>query len=563
MNILGIAFLADASAVVLRDGQLVAAVSEERLNRVKLWNGVPRGAIQAVLKLAGLTLDEIDVVATHGAAPPAPDPGPFEEKERRILDAPLSPQQREAQLTHLRTRLEHERMVLGSRTPTYLEEIRALGRPVQVVGHHEAHAASAYFGSGWEGCLALTADGWGEDGSSTVWRAAGGRMSLLTRSHTFDSLGYFYGSITKSLGFVPHRHEGKVLGLAAYCESPQSYPAIRAMIDYDGRVKRFIGRMEHGLYVPRFENPALREFVRRFPREDVAASAQRSLEEVVCTCVADQDGGAARLAVAGGIFANVKLNQRIRELANVRNLFVFPNMGDGGLSVGAAWLVHARETGRMPEPLRTLYLGQEPGEREIEDLLASSGLRCRRVPDLEERIAALLAEGHVVARCAGRMEYGPRALGNRSILCRATDPSVNDWLNRALSRSEFMPFAPATLAEHAAGCYVGWKPEQLPSRHMTMTYDCTPTMRADAPAAVHVDGTARPQVVFKDDHPSFHAILSAYHRRTGLSSVINTSFNMHEEPIVCTADDAVRAFRASGLPYLALGNFLVESEDVL
>ncbi len=561
MNILGVAFLADASAAILRDGRLICAVSEERLNRIKLWNGVPHASIQKALELAGLRLEDIDLIATHGLAQPAPDPEPFAEKERAILNAGLPPAQQEAQLAHLRSRLAHEQMVLGTRTPGYLAEIRALGRPVRVVGHHEAHVASAYYGSGWSDCLVLTADGWGEDGSSTLWHGSKGRLTLLARSYTFDSLGYFYGSITKALGFVPHRHEGKVLGLAAYCQRPTSYRTIRSMIDYDPQAKRFIGRMERGLYVPRFENPALKEFVRRFPREDVAAAAQHSLEEVVCGCVSMLDGLSPRLALAGGIFANVKLNQRILELENVDEIFVFPNMGDGGLSVGAAWLVYAREAGQPPEPLRTLYLGPEPSEEEIASVLAQSGLSYQHVPNIEERIAELLAHGHVVARCSGRMEFGPRALGNRSILYQATDPSVNDWLNGRLHRSEFMPFAPATLAEHAPACYIGFDGARKAASYMTITFSCTPTMRREAPAAVHVDGTARPQVIFAQEAPEFHRILTAYSQRTGLSSVINTSFNMHEEPIACTTHDALRAFRAARLPYLALDHFLVEVED--
>lgn len=561
MNILGIAFLSDASAAVLKDGKLVSAVSEERLNRVKLWNGIPKLAIQQALDLAGLTLDDIDLIATHGQAPSEPDPKPFQEKEKMILASTLSPEQKQVQVESLRKRLEHERMVLGTRTPAYLAEIRALNKPVYIVGHHEAHAATAFYGSGWNDCMVLTADGWGEDGSSTLWRGKGRTFERLSRSNTFDSLGYFYGSITKALGFVPHRHEGKILGLAAYCKQPKSYGSIRSMIDYDARSKSFVGRMDRGMYLPRFENPALKEFVKNYSREDVSSSAQQSLEEVVCAFIKDLGTSPTRLAVAGGLFANVKLNQRIIGLPNIKEIFVFPNMGDGGLSVGAAWLAYVNKTGHSPEPLKTLYLGAEPTDKEIAKLLSGSGLTHKHFPDIEERIGELLSQGEVVACCQGRMEFGPRALGNRSILCEATDPSINDSLNQRLSRSEFMPFAPATLAEKAEEYYVDFEGGREAARYMTITFACTPKMIKEAPAAVHVDGTARPQLVSKDDNPRFHKILSSYHRRTGRASVINTSFNMHEEPIVGTADDAVRAFRAGQLPYLAVGNFLVQAEE--
>src|SRR5262249_41550894 len=161
------------------------------------------------------------------------------------------------------------------------------------------------------------------------------------------------------------------------------------------------------------------------------------------------------LVLAGGVFANVKLNQRLREVPGVESVYVFPNMGDGGLSVGAAWLAHVGETGRVPEPLGSLMLGPIPGEHEVEAALAGRGFQVTRSSEIEETIASLLADGHVVAHVDGRMEFGPRALGNRSVLCPATDPRINEWLNRRFHRSEFMPFAPATLAEHAEALFEG------------------------------------------------------------------------------------------------------------
>jgi carbamoyltransferase len=558
MKVLGLNFTSDASAALVVDGRLVAALSEERLNRIKRWYGIPHSAIRAVLDIAGLELDDIDVIATHGTSRGHPDEAVFDAKERAILAADLPADVRDRQLHHMRVRREHERMVLARRTPGYVAAVRELGRPVRVVAHHTAHAAGAFFGSGWDECLVLTADGWGDEASATIWEGRGTHLARIALTPTIDSLGYFYGSITKSLGFTPHRHEGKVLGLAAHCSDPKSYPDIRAMIDYDPGTRRFVTHPERGLYLPFFDSPNLTEFVRGHRREDVAAAAQKSLEEVVCACVADFGARARRLAVAGGIFANVKLNQRLRELANVGEVYVFPNMGDGGLSVGGAWLAHAAMTGQRPERLGRLALGPAATEAELAAALADSGLRYRRVDGIHERIAALLAQGHVVARFDGRMEFGPRALGHRSILCAATDPSVNEWLNQRLRRSEFMPFAPATLAEDAGARYVGLEGGRDAARYMAMTFDCTPAMRAESPAAVHLDGTARPQVVSREDQPDFHAILAAYRRRTGIPTVINTSFNMHEEPIVCTIEDALRAVHAAGLPYLAAGNFLVE-----
>jgi carbamoyltransferase len=563
MIILGVAFLSDASACLLRDGRVIAAVSEERLNRVKLWNGVPHKAIAEVLRIGGITLDQVDVVATHGHAPASQDRAPYEAKAAAIAASGLDEAARERQLAVLWSRYDHECVVLGKRTPAYLAEVAALGRPVKAYGHHQAHAATAFFATEWPDALILTADGWGEDASHTLSRASGLGIERIARSNTFDSLGYFYGSVTKALGFVPHRHEGKVLGLAANCLQPKSYATLRQMVDADLANNRFVGRMEGGLYTPRFDNEALKAFVAGFPREDVAAGVQTVLEEVICAHVRNLGTAARRLGVAGGIFANVKLNQRLAELPDVEELRVFPNMGDGGLSVGAAWLAHAELTGQRPEPWQTCYLGHAPDDASIVAALEAGGLAYRRSANVQDEIGALLAAGKVVARCTGAMEFGPRALGHRSILYHAREPDVNRWLNDRLKRSEFMPFAPATLEEEADLYYVNLDPVRAAARYMTVTCDCTPLMKQEAPAAVHVDGTARPQLVGRATNPDFHGILTAYRARTGQPTVINTSFNMHEEPIVCTAEDAVRAYTAGALDVLALGDYIAVREDSL
>lgn len=558
--ILGVAFLSDASACVLKDGELVAAISEERLNRVKQWSGVPRQAIGRVLEIAGIRLDQVDFVATHGAAPMAPDAAPFDEKKSKIEGALLSSGTKSKQLEALAEREAREQRVLGERTPAYLAEIAALGKQMKTYPHHQAHAASAFYGSGWDECYAMTADGWGEDASSTIWHCRDGAMELVSRSHTFDSLGYFYGSITKSLGFIPHRHEGKVLGLAAYCRGDNAaYPVIRDMICYDPEHRRFLGQMENGVYKPRYDNAELDLVIVGHSRESVAAAAQRRLEEVVCEAVLGLGGQKERLALAGGVFANVKLNQRVRELSNIDDVYVFPNMGDGGLSIGAAWLAHQELTGSRPQAMHTALLGNDLTDEEICQAIAQSGLSAEQLPNINHRIASLLADGHVVARAAGRMEFGPRALGNRSILYRCDEPDVNQWLNARLARSEFMPFAPASLSASADSFYLGLDGGRKSAPYMTMTFDCTPRMIQESPAAVHVDGTARPQLVDPVSYPGFHEILTRYFQLSGKSSVVNTSFNMHEEPIVCSAVDAIRAFQASSLPWLALGDYLVAS----
>jgi carbamoyltransferase len=562
ITILGISFLSDASACVLHNGRLVSAVSEERLNRIKLWNGVPHKAIEQALKIAGISMANIDLVATHGEIPAESPAVRCEKKRNIILASTLDTAAKRLQLAALAEWEEKENRVRQERTPGYLREISAYGKPMFVTGHHEAHAASAFYGSGWENCVILTADGWGEDGSASLWKSDNGKMELISKTPPFDSLGYFYGSVTQSLGFIPHRHEGKVLGLAAYHQGlNRVYPLIQGMIAYDSVHQRFVGCMEAGLYQPRYENPSLAEVLRPFPREEVAWAAQKRLEEVVCEMISRLPWHKIRIVLAGGIFANVKLNQRIRELENVEKVYVFPNMGDGGLAPGAAWLAYRAKTGQSPEKAVTMLLGDDLEDVEIERSLKAAGLHFEKPRNISDCVAELLANNQVVARAKGKMEFGPRALGNRSILYHCKEKEVNQWLNESLSRSEFMPFAPVTLGDRAHEYYVSLEKGNESASFMTMTYDCTDRMVQECPAAVHVDKTARPQVVHMTNYPEMYQVISSYAKLTNRFSLINTSFNMHEEPIVCTASDAIRAFRASGLPWLALGNFLVQNKD--
>jgi len=223
---------------------------------------------------------------------------------------------------------------------------------------------------------------------------------------------------------------------------------------------------------------------------------------------------------------------------------------------GAALLAFNGSSARS-EPIADVFWGPCFNEAQIAEALGRAQLPFDHYLPIEPKIAQLIAEGKVVARFDGRMEYGPRALGNRSILYHAREPEVNQWLNQRLGRTEFMPFAPATLYEHRDDCYKNIDGADYAAQFMTVTFDCTERMKRECPAAVHVDGTARPQLVTSTSNPSFYRIISEYHRLTGIPSVINTSFNMHEEPIVCTPDDAIRAFLQGNLEYLAIGNFLV------
>ncbi len=560
MNVLGISALDnDCHAALFVDGELRYAMGEERISRQKMHAGFPGRAVAEILDRADVDPSAIDVVAypfspwlregrqiaaawLRDLGPTLACGQPWRSKWTHVARHGLWTKRAIAAHRRFHNELDRELAALG------------LGGKKEIIEHHEAHAASAFYTSGYEDALVVTVDWYGSGlaGSVSLANASTGleRIKNVAFPH---SLGMFYAGVTQALGFTPQRHEGKVVGLAAYADPNDVLPEFLDRFDRsDGDFRCRCA----------FDNRFTRGLAERYTREQVSAAAQAALEIVVRDFVAHwvAKTGRRRVALAGGVFANVKLNQRIYEIPEVESVYVHPAMGDGGTGVGAALAALARRGRVRPFRLDNAFLAPPTPEADIVAALERSGLRYERMADPSERIAELLASNHVVARCAGAMEYGPRALGNRSILYPAVDPTVNDWLNRRLQRSEFMPFAPATLIDHASRCYIGHEGASHTAEFMTITFDCTDYMKKTSPAAVHVDGTARPQLIHPDRNPGFHGLLAAYHARTGIPTVINTSFNMHEEPIVKTPDDAIRAFRLGRLPYLVLDDFLVAAD---
>ncbi|MDX1521059.1 MAG: carbamoyltransferase C-terminal domain-containing protein, partial [Anaerolineae bacterium] len=425
--------------------------------------------------------------------------------------------------------------------------------------HHYCHATSAYYTSNFGEALVVTLDGGGDGRSGSVYIGRQGRLQEIGSVDSFNSLGNFYSYITELCGFKAEKHEGKITGLAAVGR-PVYADILRKFIRYQAP-----GHIRYT--IPMYHNSALRLLRERLPenfdRADLAASVQLVLEEIGLDFIQYwlEKTGLRNIAVAGGVFANVKFNQGVHQLARVDNFFVHPAMDDSGLSVGSALAALAEQPDTYPahliKHLPHVYLGPTYSDELIEAAINNSGLQAEYHLSVQTRIAELLAQGYVVARFTGPMEYGPRALGHRSILYQTTDPTVNDWLNERLQRTEFMPFAPATLIEFAADCYENIEGAEDAARFMTITFNCTAQMQAQSPGVVHVDGTARPQLIDQQTAPDFYAILSAYHHLTGIPSLINTSFNMHGEPIVCTPEDALRSFQAGNLDFLAIGQWLL------
>lgn len=576
MRVLGLGTEGDSGASIVEDGCILAAVNEERLCRMKLVDGFPRGSIEAVLRLSDTRIEDLDAVLIGGTSEPfMPELRPFEDwfkawEQPRSLGARVK--RAAGRFSRYRDRLPAlEAGYYALMAPTFLRRRIGLRRilrreygvraPIVFVDHHFAHVASAYFTSGFDDALVVSMDGGGDGKSSLIYAVRGGRFEYLHHTSAYNSLGNYYAYVTQICGFVAHKHEGKITGLAAYGE-PKYVDVLRRFIEEEN------GRIFNRGGVVFLE--AVRELERRLPpgwtREDLAASIQHHFEDVARRYVGywARRSGLRNVALAGGVFANVRVNQEVHELPGIDRVFIHPHMSDGGLATGAALAACApgileRTMPPHREPLRDVYLGVPLTDGEIETALRRHDLAPGPLQaPLEEHIAELLARGYVVARAAGKMEYGPRALGNRSILYQPTDRSVNDWLNHNLRRTEFMPFAPSVLHEAAAQCFHATAGAEHAAEFMTITFDCTAWARQRMQGVVHLDGTARPQLVRRDRNPGYYRIIEAFHRRTGLPAIINTSFNMHEEPIVCSADDCVRAFLAGNLDYLAIGPYLVQ-----
>ncbi len=434
------------------------------------------------------------------------------------------------------------------------------------VGHHESHAASAYYTSGYDKALIITMDGGSifEPWCTTVYVGEGGKLKLVEQDTQCFTDCYFF--TTALLGFTPNRHEGKITGLAAH--GTPNEKVWELFEEKDGSLDEEIGawsRLDSMAVSPRLLiNQAVlakyRGWLKGIPKEDIAATVQAYTEEKALAYIALHAGKTAgkSIALAGGLFANVRVNQKVKELG-FKEVFVHPGMGDEGLSLGAGLAYAARSGALRPRCLQDVFFGPAFSPDAIKQVLDAYGLQYHEMQLPAEEIARMLADGKVVARFDGRMEYGPRALGNRTILYQTTDPTVNNWLNKHLRRTEFMPFAPATMADYADKMYKDIDGGRYTAEFMTMTFDCTEAMKRMSPAVVHVDGTARPQLVRREANPELYRIVSEYHSLTGIPSLINTSFNNHGEPIVCQPMDAVDSFMRCGLPFLAIGPYLVKA----
>src|SRR3989338_1277548 len=562
-------------ALIDMDGNVLFAVNEERLSHKKLDGDFPVLSIKSLFEYAGVEPEEIKYVAvpTLNLWQKALRFAEFMWRERRARIFSLSTYRticrtlfggKKPKDYKLNVDQEQETFTLIYFWRDFLKDNFPQAKTV-LVDHHLSHAAGAYFTSPWPDALVITADGAGNLLSSIVATGSNGKIKILDKTFLPHSPGSFWGSITKACGFLSGtRHGGKVTGLAAAGDPAKLIDKMREAIwvgDLRFKVREDLFFDSRKL-VPSwgsYEPARMKAHLGEASREDIAAAAQQRLDEVITEVVrnARKQVKFDKVVLAGGVFANVLTNQKVLELPGVSDVYVFPAMSDGGLALGAALYALSRQKQLLPKPLKTAYLGPDYSGVQIENYLTKIGAHYTKMTEAAKQVASLINDNKVVALYQGRMEYGPRALGNRSILYAPKDPAVNDWLNKRLRRSEFMPFAPVTLLEKIQECYVGITSDPVAAKYMTITYQCTPSMKQSAPACVHLDGKARPQTIKREDNPCYYDILAEYHKLSGIPTIINTSYNMHEEPIVCTPEDAVRAFADSGIDYLVMENYLL------
>jgi carbamoyltransferase len=566
VNVLGIWDGHDSGAALLQQGRLRFAINEERLTRRKLEIRFPSRSIAACLTHAGLEPRQIDIVAASTSDPaktlsrwwPGSKERYYAVRRRRVR-----PGWSAALTRGLKYRITEwpsgpATAALSRVALRRLLATHALDRAdLRVVDHHEAHAAAAGWAGRSEACAVLTIDGVGDGLSSTISVFRDRRLQRVAASSARSSLGVFFEHVTGLLNMRELEDEGKVMALADYAApiADADNPLLPWIQVRNGVIET--ARPGHS------SRRALADIHWRYPNEQFAYLAQRVVER---TCVelardAVRLTGLNRLALAGGVASNIRAARCIRLLPEVEDVYVFPHMGDGGLALGAGIAAASAAGEPIDIDLGDLDLGPAYGAPEIAAALTSAGIVAEPIGSLATRVAGMLAEGRIVMWFQGRMEYGPRALGNRSVLARPDRIDLRDRLNLVLKRRVwYQPFCPSLLESEAPRVLADWSSPS--NRSMTMAYAVAPCFRERLAGVVSIDGTCRPQLVRDDDPSEFGGVLREARSRWTVGAVLNTSFNIHGEPMVCSPAEAIDVFVRSGADALAIGPFLIERGDL-
>ena len=600
MNIIGIHYGHDSNVTFLKDGKCVMAISEERISRVKYDNSWPQKSLEFIVDKNNFDIKSIDYVAIVGSSRLEETSGGSLLKIYKKFGIKIDTFTR--LISPLVNIFDNLFSFLNIRKNITIrnikKKIKNLGineEKIIFLDHHFCHAIGAFHASEYNEALILTCDGKGDDSCHKSYigkkNNKGQReIKLFAKSKDINSIGFFYSSITEFLGFKALRHEGKITGLAAYGTKKYENVVSPVILSHDGftfknnlidnyentsrlflifkfatqNIKFFWknllnnSALELRYYQYKLTNFISKNF-KNESKENIAKYAQCTLENKVNDLVLNtlKVQNSDNICLSGGVFANVKLNQTIYEKTK-KNIFIMPGMDDGGLSIGAALHVYEEKSGlQAKENFDDIYFGPKYADDEILSQLKKFNFKFEKIDNIEKKIASYLHEGFIIGRFNGSMEWGPRALGNRSILAAPVDKKINNKLNDRLNRTEFMPFAPIILKEKFNEYFNNYDTELKCIKFMTITLNVKKEKIKSIPAVVHIDNTARPQLVTKEINNSLHNILKEYEKFSKIPVLVNTSFNLHEEPIVCSPYDALRAFEQGAVDYLALENFWI------
>ena len=563
MIILGIsAFFHDSSACIIKDGRIIAAAEEERFTRKKHDLSFPFNSINFCLKRANITIKEVDYIAFY---------------EKPLLKF-------ERVVSQFIETFPKGLWAFYKTMPSWINEklrvqsiikrkLKYKGN-IAFVEHHLCHAASSYLVSPFEESAILTIDGVGEWSTTTIGYAKGNEIKLTKDIKFPHSLGLLYSTLTAHLGFKVNNDEYKVMGLAPYGE-PIYLEKLRKLIDvkddgsYELDMSYFV--FHHKMQMP--SKKFIREFglirkgeIQKF-HKDLAASLQKLTEEILIKILNNlhEQTKSDNLCIAGGVALNSVANGKILINTKFKEIYIQPAAGDGGTSLGAAAYIYTLATEKRPEVLRSAYLGPEYLSETIKKFLDSNKIKYTEFKDknkLLDHVAKLIYQNNVLGWFQGRMEFGPRALGSRSILSNPCNPEMKEILNSKVKHREmFRPFAPAICEDDANEYFECDKPIPIPTDFMLMVYPIRKNKRKLIPSVTHVDGSGRLQTIRKEQNEDYYNLIKKFGKLSKVPILINTSFNIRGEPIVCSPYNAYRCMMGTGIDYLVMDRFLIKRLD--